>query len=336
MHFMNIRVFLKFFMRVVAFRLTGKRHPSDHSILLKAFVASQGRFLSVMNLFGREAIGADFSKTEELPNSLKISPDLINQSVEVLRREGWFQMPFLLEPETVKSLNHLLSQGKMRLVSDDESANGLFEPLNFSEPKAEKYDVPPETFMSNPTVLSLMTDRGLVEIARRYLQADPIVDIGASWHSFPKGKSSSEAATEFHFDLDRLRWMKVFFFLTPIDKRTGSHLFIPRTHLDGGIPRQLLSKGYKRLSDREVAEFFPEDSWVIPEGAEGTILLEDTRGLHKGLPLIEGHRLVLQFQYCSSLFGNASSLASVKSLKGATGNQGRAVDSRLFSGIGQA
>lgn len=331
----SIRVFLKFFQRVVAFRVTGKRHRSDHSILLRAFVVSQGRFLSLMNLFGREGKGSDFSRSEELPNSLKISPDLIKQSVENLRREGWFKMPFLLEPEIVKSLNHLLSQGTMRLVSDDKSVNGLFEHLNLLEPKAEKYDVPPETFMSNPTVLGLMTDRGLVEIARRYLQADPIVDIGASWHSFPKGKSSSEAATEFHFDLDRLRWMKVFFFLTPIDSRTGSHVFVPRTHLDGGIPRQLLSKGYKRLSDKEVEEYFPEDSWVIPEGAEGTILLEDTRGLHKGLPLAEGHRLVLQFQYCSSLFGSASSLASVRSVNGATGKYGRTVESRLFSGIGQ-
>lgn len=331
----SIRVFLRFLVRVLAFRLTGKRDPSDHSILLKAFVASQGRFLSVMNLLGREGTGADFSKTENLPNSLNISPDLIIQSVDNLRREGWFKMPFELPAETVKSLNHLLSQGKMRLVSDDKSVNGLIEALNLSEPKAEKYDIPPETFMTDPTVLDLMTDRGLVEIARRYLKADPIVDIGASWHSFPKGRSSSEAATEFHFDLDRLKWVKVFFFLTPIDKLTGSHVFVPGTHLDGGIPSELLSKGYKRLPDKEVADFFPEDMWVIPEGAEGTILLEDTRGLHKGLPLIEGHRLVLQFQYCSSLFGNPSSLAHVESLHGATKNQERNLDSRLFSGIGR-
>ena len=38
---------------------------------------------------------------------------------------------------------------------------------------------------------------------------------------------------------------------------------------------------------------------------EGTMLLEDTLGLHKGQKLSEGNRLVLQVQYSSNLFGSS-------------------------------
>jgi hypothetical protein len=38
-------------------------------------------------------------------------------------------------------------------------------------------------------------------------------------------------------------------------------------------------------------------------GPRGTILAEDTRGLHKGKPVAKGDRLVLEFEFSSSMFG---------------------------------
>ena len=113
----------------------------------------------------------------------------------------------------------------------------------------------------------------------------------------------------FHFDLDRVRWLKVFYYLNDVHSANGAHMFVPGTHRDGAIPRELLSQGYTRLSDGEVSKYFPPDTWKSIEGPMGTILFEDTRGLHKGIPVVEGHRLVLQFQYSIDLFGAPSSLA---------------------------
>lgn len=38
---------------------------------------------------------------------------------------------------------------------------------------------------------------------------------------------------------------------------------------------------------------------------KGSLLIEDTRGLHKGRHLIKNNRFLLQVQYSSSLFGGA-------------------------------
>ncbi len=39
-------------------------------------------------------------------------------------------------------------------------------------------------------------------------------------------------------------------------------------------------------------------------GLRGTVFLADTRGLHKGLEVRKGNRLVFQTEYSSSLFGS--------------------------------
>jgi hypothetical protein len=35
----------------------------------------------------------------------------------------------------------------------------------------------------------------------------------------------------------------------------------------------------------------------------GTLIAVDTSGLHKGKPVVAGHRLILQLEYTSALFG---------------------------------
>jgi hypothetical protein len=92
---------------------------------------------------------------------------------------------------------------------------------------------------------------------------------------------------------------------------TGAHLYIPGTHRDGGISPDLLAKGYARLEDDEVAAHYPRDTWKSMEAPAGSILLEDTRGLHKGISLQRDHRLMLQFEYAQTLFGHVPFLATV-------------------------
>ena len=50
------------------------------------------------------------------------------------------------------------------------------------------------------------------------------------------------------------------------------------------------------------AHYPPEDHLSIT-GPRGTVFLADTRGLHRGLRVESGHRLVFQMEYASSLFG---------------------------------
>jgi ectoine hydroxylase-related dioxygenase (phytanoyl-CoA dioxygenase family) len=103
--------------------------------------------------------------------------------------------------------------------------------------------------------------------------------------------------------MDRIRWLKFFIYLTDVDTDNGPHSFIAGSHRTGGIPPSLLRKGYVRLTDGEVREQYPAEDFIEFTGARGTVLAEDTRGLHKGKHVARGDRLVLQLQFSNSLFG---------------------------------
>jgi hypothetical protein len=212
----------------------------------------------------------------------------------------------------VTELADAFAQAPCTLTSDKATslAAGETVRVNLEAPLAEKYAVTTNALVQSNLVRSLLLDQGLLRIAQAYLGSAPIIDIITAWYSFPSDAPSHEAAQLFHFDLDRIRWLKVFFLLTDQDLETGAHIYVPGTQRDGGIDSRLLSRGYARLQDDEVNEFHPRSTWKTMEGNAGVILLEDTRGLHKGTNLVRDHRLMLQFEYTQSLFGHAPHLAT--------------------------
>ncbi len=225
-----------------------------------------------------------------------------------LRDQGYTVLPWRLNDGMVKVLYEYLASPQMTIRSDDTTLNGREEHLSFDHPKAEKYDVPVTSILTSPEASELMLDRGVLQFVQDYLGSVPRLDICAAWFSFPVQRASSEAATMFHFDLDRTKWVKVFFFLTDVTPTTGAHVFLPGTHKDNVFPKSMRKRGYARMSDAYVHAEFPEETWKTICGPRGTILIEDTRGIHKGLPVLEDHRLVLQFQYSQNLFGSKPSI----------------------------
>ncbi len=288
-----------------------RREADDHLKLLNAFLGDGGARLSDAAKISSSLAGRfDFSQVPSLVGLSPMSADY-QQALKSLRTDGYAILPQQLSPDVVQQLREAFSVKPLKMVSDDPSVNGRTAMLNLGNPQAEKYEVATKDVLENSLARALMLDGGMLAIVQDYLGSAPVVDIATSWFSFPVGRSSREAATQFHFDLDRTRWVKVFYFLTDVNERTGAHLFVPRSQADGAIPSRLLSKGYSRLTDGEVESAFPINSWKTIGGPAGSILLEDTRGLHKGLPLLEGHRLVLQFQYSVDLFGGPSHLAGL-------------------------
>lgn len=287
----------------------GLHADGDHWLLLSAFTNSSGADLQ---LASREVQSAyrpvDFGVAAG-PVGLTPGSGEFASALDALRSEGYVALPWQLEHSLCMALSRYLQVAEARIVSDNADVNGLTAKVDLDNPVAEKYDIPIAWLTASPEIRELMLDPGVLAFAQDYLGAPPIVDICASWFSFPVRRASVEAATMFHFDLDRVKWLKVFYYLNDVHLNNGAHMFVPRSHRDGAIPRELLARGYTRLADEEVEAHFPRESWKAIEGPIGTILFEDTRGLHKGIPLVEGHRLVLQFQYSVDLFGAPSSLA---------------------------
>lgn len=197
----------------------------------------------------------------------------------------------LTRPATVR-LRDGEVRGKISAVYDPKHPIGV------------RYDFAEADLINHPDVQALMAEPTIVAAAQAYLDTEPVADVVAMWWSTAfSDRPDSEAAQHFHFDLDRIKWVKFFIYLTDVTHDSGPHYFIAKSHRRGGIPAALLAKGYARLSDAEVAAHYDKRDFMEFAAPRGTILAEDTRGLHKGQNVRAGNRLILQIQFSNSLFG---------------------------------
>jgi ectoine hydroxylase-related dioxygenase (phytanoyl-CoA dioxygenase family) len=173
-----------------------------------------------------------------------------------------------------------------------------------SQPLAVRYDFAAEEVLNLADVQDLMSNPTILSVAQNYLQTTPIADVVSMWwHTGFSHQPDEEAAQFFHFDMDRIKWLKFFIYLTDVGPESGAHCFVKGSHRTGAIPRELLSSGYARLTDDQVLRHYSADRIIEFHGRRGTVIAEDTRGLHKGREVLSGDRLMLQIQFSSSLFG---------------------------------
>ena len=180
----------------------------------------------------------------------------------------------------------------------------LVERYEREVPTAVRYDFRMQDVIDNPDVQQLMADRSILAVAQSYLRCKPIVDVMTMWwHTAYSKEPDKEAAQFWHFDMDRIKWLKFFIYLTDVGPDNGPHSFVEGSHRRHGIPDALLVKGYSRLTDEEVEACYPRERFSEFTAPRGTVIAEDTRGLHKGKHVARGDRLVLQLQFSNSLFG---------------------------------
>lgn len=297
--------------RLERFIKTSRYEDGDERALVDAFLKSSGAWLTEgSRMVAARTPSYDFSDARDVLGLWR-EPGAFDRTLEQLRRDGYAILDVDLPAATVSTLADYFAQAPCTLTSDKGSSLAAHErvTVDFDKPLAEKYAVETDAVVQNPLVRELVLDRGLLEIAQAYVGSAPTIDIMTAWYSFPSDSPSHEAAQLFHFDLDRVKWLKAFFLLTDQTAETGAHLYVPGTQRDGGISEKLLERGYARLEDDEVAAFYSRDTWKTMEAPKGKILLEDTRGLHKGISLKRDHRLMLQFEYAQSLFGLSPDLA---------------------------
>jgi hypothetical protein len=236
-------------------------------------------------------------------NNAKIITDseLIIKNVNNL---GYHFEPNFLRTNQIQEIKKFLNTTK-GVYSGDEipSLNLIKEYYNYDNPKGVRFVYSGSDLINNSLIQNLALDCKLMNIAQEYLGCLPILDIVGAWWSAPSAKPDVTAAQLWHFDMDRPSWIKIFIYLTDCNKNNGPHKFIIKSHHNNGIPFALRSKGYERLDDNLINKYYDEKLIKEFTAKEGDLLIEDSRGLHKGQQLKEGRRLILNFQYSSSVFG---------------------------------
>lgn len=222
-------------------------------------------------------------------------------ALQALRRDGFVVLGRCLTDEQIESLIDFARRTPARLMPAPEQGPDVdcFDP---ERPRAIKYDLPEEKLIAHPVIQRLLADRSLQEFARRYLECEPINDLVAMWWSTAYSReANSEVAQLYHFDMDRPQFLKLFFYLTDVTTDTGPHCYIRASHRDR--PAALWRDG--RHGDDEVRRLYGMEREVEITAPRGTLIAVDTSGFHKGKPLARGHRLILQLEYTSALFGQS-------------------------------
>ncbi len=264
-----------------------------------------------------------FDKPISLQNNDGILGDLsdiqIKEISNKIETDGYYIFENKLPKEIIERLYKFASTHECLPRPLDEEPLHKQPKILFdrNNPKSSVYDIPSDISIENLDVQDILSDHSILAVAQSYLKASPKTEPVAFWWSAPfSNKPQSNSAQQFHFDMDRFKWIKFFIFLTDVTIENGPHVFVSKSHRTKGIPRSLLNAGYSRLSDEQIRTIYPNDAIKTFTVPAGTILAEDTRGLHKGTNLIKGERLVLELQFSNSLFGAASPCIQKAQIKG--------------------
>jgi hypothetical protein len=236
-----------------------------------------------------------------------IAAGSIDRVVAELRTDGCAVLDRRLDEASCQALEDAARSATCTLVDADDGAPPRAR-YDEAAPQAVRYEIDEADLVELPAVQRLLADESLLAIAQQHLGAAPVQDLVTMWWTASRGRAaSSTAAQQYHFDLDRVRFLKVFVYLTDVDDQHGPHVFVRGSHRSK--PDALRRDG--RHSDAEVERAFPGKATKIG-GPRGTVFLADTLGMHKGTPVEVGHRLVFQLESCTSLFGAAYSRPEIR------------------------
>ena len=290
----------------ITYGITGRTPHWAGMSLIRLFCVSGGRSNDLM---------ARLVSWRFPPVTIAVAPGVLPaqdaqqlaQGTTELRQRGYHVLDHRV-PDHIcdRLLDFALTQPAILRAGEGQAGAPATARYDPQHPQAVRYEYTQQVLIDNPDIQKLMADPALIGVAQAYLGAEPVVDvIGMWWHTAYSDKPDSEAAQFYHFDMDRIKWVKFFICLTDVASDNGPHFFVAGSHRTDGIPRDLLARGYVRLNDDEVAPRYAPQDVIEFTAPRGTIIAEDTRGLHKGQHVRSGHRLMLQIQFSNSLFGPA-------------------------------
>lgn len=275
-----------------------------HVALINLFMASGGRANDLLS-----SVVGFFHPRYRLQAASGVLGDLTRENLNTIQQklesEGYVVFENCLSPEFCERVVQRTLEFDYALHGDDANRVGRrHSRYNRASPEATWYVLSPEDTTDIPEVQELMSDLSLIAVAQNYLRSKPIFSgIGMTWSAITKDEPDSQAAQEFHWDMERIRWLRFFIYLTDVGPENGPHCFVKGSHRTGAIPHELLKLGYVRQSDETILRTYGKEAFCEFSGKRGTIIAEDSRGFHKGKMLTKGDRLLLAFELSNTLFG---------------------------------
>jgi hypothetical protein len=283
--------------------VTGHTPKRSYLALVTLFQTSNGRANDILS----DAV-AHFHRPYDLPPATGVLGELgeadLARIEEKLESDGYVVFENCLTEEFCENVVQQSLKFNFLIRGDETSGAYRTGPFNRAAPTAPLYSLTRDDTTDIPEVQTLMADPSLIAVAQNYLRSKPIfTGIYMGWSTAVKDTPDADAAQSFHWDMERIRWLRFFVYLTDVTPESGPHCFIKGSHRTGAIPKDLLDLSYVRHSDGTIIQRYGQEAYREFTGRRGTIIAEDSRGFHKGKLPTRGDRLLLAFELSNTTFG---------------------------------
>lgn len=287
---------------IISYRSTGITPEKTQLALVRSYENSSGLFQEVLHKVLFEKVTGE---SEPICSALfgTISADQIDDILVGLRETGYAVLPIKLDISKIEQLKSESLSFDYQLKGDTPLASKEVSGIDLSKPPAciSAY-AKPNSVKSNSLLQEINRDELFKKVCSSYLGTPAAAIDSTFWYTFPSDRPSSETAQLFHYDLDTIRWVKVFIYLNDVDANNGPHEYVATSHKPGNKPAELLVRGYARIDDSEIDNFYAGKRRSIT-GSAGTVVFGDTRCFHKGNAVNKGHRLIYSPIYAPSRIG---------------------------------
>lgn len=213
--------------------------------------------------------------------------ETLGSDVADLERDGYVMLPGLVLDTEIDDILRYLAD---KPVYDRWKPNDGTFGANNPPPDCHTAPYRDADVVNCPHVLRWANDPRVLAIVGPMLGAKPTMSNLTIWWSYP-GHDTPQEAENFHRDVDDIRFVKLFVYLTDVDEGCGPHAFVPGSQR---VPEFLK---IRRHTDAEIEQRFGRDGIKRFTGPRGSCFLENTFGLHKGQLPATGRRLLFQAQY---------------------------------------
>lgn len=237
----------------------------------------------------------------------------VSNELEDLKQNGYITSQFKLPVTYLESIKSSVERFQYSSKGANRTAMSGFELQSLAKSN-KSLDIGGTTFWledqslaTHDSVISqLAFDPYILSIVSGYLGCEPIHVQSNIWFSFSSADNNSspvlsQNAQLFHQDKDFIKFIKVFIYLNDVDENNGPHCYIEGSHQED----ELFTKGVPfstRISDEDITKYYSSDKIKTVTGPAGTIIFGDTCSTHKGMPIKDGSRLILQLEYATSLY----------------------------------
>jgi hypothetical protein len=239
-----------------------------------------------------------------------IDTGVMAEAVEQIRRDGYYVLPGRI-PEDVCDAIARGARGYQGWTWYDHDGAHIVDAFDPDHLTAARYVLPEPEIWKIPAYQRIVADPFFVTLSQAYFNSAAILkEIGLLWSPATNTTTPDAIAAQmFHFDYDGAPvWLKFFIYLNDVGPQNGPHVFVKATNqLEHKASRKILSRGYVRISDDEIAQTYGAENIQEITGLKGTVFAVDTMGFHKGKLPVAGHRILAQLEFASPLFAPVQS-----------------------------